>query len=55
MREGKIGSLNVTDGRQDFTYFYAALNDSEFGFAFSLTPTDKVSKLPESILQLTGR
>lgn len=26
----------------DATYYYAALNDSEYAFAFSMTDTDKV-------------
>ena len=44
MRQGYMGSLFVPEGRGgvDARYFYAALNDSEFGFAFSLSPTDEV-------------
>ena len=44
MRSGLVGSLYVADARKGVpsTYFYAALNDSEFGFAFSLSPTDEV-------------
>lgn len=45
MRKGSsFGSLYVADARNGIpaTYFYAALNDSEFGFAFSLSPTDQV-------------
>lgn len=45
MRNGSaLGSLFVADARKGVsaTYFYAALNDSEFGFAFSLSPTDQV-------------
>lgn len=44
MRQGRVGSLYVADAGRGVpaTYFYAALNDSEFGFAFSLSPTDEV-------------
>lgn len=44
MRQGHMGSLYVADAGKGVpaTYFYAALNDSEFGFAFSLSPTDEV-------------
>lgn len=45
MRTGSsVGSVYVKDARKGVpaTYFYAALNDSEFGFAFSLSPTDQV-------------
>ncbi|XP_067936801.1 voltage-dependent calcium channel subunit alpha-2/delta-1-like [Watersipora subatra] len=54
MRTGStVGSVFVEDARDGVsaTYFYAALNDSEFGFAFSLSPTDQEyrrSKEPEN-------
>ena len=61
MRTGSaVSSLYVKDARNGVpaTYFYAALNDSEFGFAFSLSPTDQVcysSLLQVSFLHFINR
>ena len=49
MKQGKEGQLYISNARTGrdkkniaATFYYAALNDSEYAFAFSLVDTDKV-------------
>lgn len=49
MKAGKRGSRRIEKGRKGLgkeyiatTFYYAALNDSEYSFAFCFTDSDKV-------------
>ncbi|CAD5114296.1 DgyrCDS3438 [Dimorphilus gyrociliatus] len=60
MKAGKTGQLTIKNARRgiggktfmDATYYYAALNDSEYAFAFSMADTDKTFRRAQTPVDL---